>query len=108
MFTRISELSIRPDKREEFLSLIHNELVNMLQKQSGFVDVTLLVSDTDQTRAVAQSFWKSKDDAERFYNGPTFASFLNKGRALLQSDPRVHTYTVDTSTFHHIARGKAA
>jgi quinol monooxygenase YgiN len=108
MFTRVAEIAVKAEKREEFFNLVHNELQPTLKAQTGFVDAVGLISDTDPNSALSIVFWTNKELADRFYSGTTYINLMQKLRPLMKNDLKVRTYTVDTSTFHHIARGKAA
>jgi len=107
VFTRIVECSVRTEKQEELRNKLRSEVVPILQKQSGFVDEISLVSDRDPERMVAISFWRNKEDAER-YNRETFPRILDSIKPLLKTTPKVETYNVEDSTVHRIAAGKAA
>ena len=67
MFTRIVECRVKPDKRDEFNNKLRNDVLPILQKQPGFVDLIGLSSESDAERVVSVSFWKSKEDAERYH-----------------------------------------
>ena len=107
MFTRIVECHVKPEKRDEFNNKLRNEVLPILQKQPGFVDLIGLVSDTNPEKTVSASFWRSKEDAER-YHREHFQRILDLLRPHLKRDPTVETFNVDTSTSHRIAAGKAA
>jgi quinol monooxygenase YgiN len=107
MFTRIVECRIRPEQRETANQTLRQQVLPLLQKQTGFVDELALISDTDPERLVAISFWKNKDDAER-YQRETFPKVADILKAVLKSPPKVETYNVEDSTIHRIAAGKAA
>src|SRR5439155_5394886 len=62
MFTRIVECRIRPEQRETANQTLRQQILPLLQKQTGFVDELALISETDPERLVAISFWKSKED----------------------------------------------
>ena len=47
MFTRIVECRVKPDKRDEFNNKLRNDVLPILQKQPGFVDLIGLASDTE-------------------------------------------------------------
>ena len=66
MFTRVVELVSKPAKSRELSSAINDKVVPILKKQAGFVDEIVLVSDADSNRVLALSFWKGRDDAERY------------------------------------------
>src|SRR5215471_17345483 len=107
MFTRVVELTSKSGKAKELSNTINEKVVPILKKQRGFVDETVLVSDTDPTRVLGLSFWNSKEDAERYHQNeyPKIREMLSH---LLEADPAIRTFEVHTSTTHRIAAGKAA
>jgi heme-degrading monooxygenase HmoA len=107
MFTRIVECTVKPEKKEEMTHRLRNEILPLLQKQPGFVDEVSLVSESNEQRLVAISFWRTKEDAER-YHRETFPRVLDIIKPALQSQPKVETYNVEDSSIHRIAAGKAA
>ncbi len=107
MFTRIVECHVKPGKRQEATTRMNNEILPILQKQPGFVDMIGLSHEHDPERLVALSFWKSKEDAER-YSREHFSHVSEILKPFLTTPPTVETYNVEASTSHHIAAGKAA
>ena len=107
MFTRIVEVSTKTGKSREVCSIIRDKILPILRNQSGFVDEITLVSDQKPDRVLALSFWNSREDAQR-YQSQQFQTVLNLIRNHLESDPRVETYDLESSTVHKIAAGKAA
>jgi len=107
MFTRIVELTAKTGKQRELTRVVDDKVVPILKKQTGFVDEIVLVSDTEPDRILSLSFWKSRDDAEQ-YHQQHYDAIRNMVRTLLDADPVIRTFNVDTSTTHKIAAGKAA
>jgi heme-degrading monooxygenase HmoA len=107
MFTRVVEVSSKPGKSHEIANAINEKVLPILRKQSGFVDETVLTSETEPNRVMALSFWKTKEDAER-YQREQFAKVTEILSSLIESPPAVRTFNVHTSTPHKIAAGKAA
>jgi quinol monooxygenase YgiN len=107
MFTRIVECHVKPEKREEFTNKLRNDVLPILQKQPGFVDLIGLSSEDDRERIVSVSFWNTKEDAER-YHKEHYTRIVEMLKPTLRRDPTVETFNVDTSTTHRIAAGKAA
>lgn len=107
MFTRIVECHVKPGKKDEFSNKLRNEVLPILQKQPGFVDVIGLASEKDSERMVSISFWKTKEDAER-YHREHFNQVKDLILPLIKREPSVETFNVETSTTHRIAAGKAA
>ena len=79
----------------------------MLKKQAGFVDEIVLVSDAKRDRVLALSFWKTREDAER-YHREQYNTVREKLQHLIDAEPVIRTFDVHTSTGHKIAAGKAA
>ena len=107
MFTRVVELVSKPGKSRELSSTINDKVVPILKKQSGFVDEIVLVSDADSNRVLALSFWKGREDAER-YQREQYKNVRETLQPLLEAEPVVRTFDVHTSTGHRITAGKAA
>jgi len=107
MFTRVVEITAKSGKAKELTNLFNDKVVPILKKQAGFVDETLLISDTDPNRFTAMSFWNSREDAER-YNREEYPAIRGMVQPLLETDPVVRTFNVDSSIAHRISVVKAA
>jgi heme-degrading monooxygenase HmoA len=107
MFTRIVEVTTKSGKAKELSNTINDKVLPILKKQVGFVDETLLVSDVESDRVLALSFWNTREDAER-YNREQYPAVHEMIRHLLETEPVVRTFNVDSSTTHKIAASKAA
>lgn len=107
MFTRVVEITTKTGKSHELANTIHEKVLPILKKQSGFVDETVLTSDMESNRVLALSFWKTKDDAER-YQREQYPKINEMLQPLLGAAPVIRTFNVHTSTPHKIAAGKAA
>jgi quinol monooxygenase YgiN len=107
MYTRVVELTTKPGKARELSEAINDKVLPILKKQAGFVDETVLVSDTDSHRVLALSFWNHQEDAERYHREqyPIISDMLKN---LIEAEPVIRTYDVHTSTPHRITAGKAA
>jgi heme-degrading monooxygenase HmoA len=107
MFTRTVEVTPKSGKARELANIINDKVLPILKKQKGFVDETVLVSDTEDNRVLTLSFWNSKEDAEK-YQREQYPAIHEMVRHLLEAEPVVRTFNVDSSTTHRIAAGKAA
>ena len=61
----------------------------------------------DTNRVLALSFWKTREDAER-YQREQYNSVRETLQPLLEAEPVVRTFDVHTSTGHKITAGKTA
>jgi len=107
MFTRVVEINAKNGKSNELANTIHEKVLPILKKQTGFVDETVLTSDTEPHRMIGLSFWNTKEDADRYHREgyPKVNELL---APLLESTPVIRTFNVHTSTTHRIAAGRAA
>jgi heme-degrading monooxygenase HmoA len=107
MFTRIVEVTTKPGKSNEVANAINEKILPFLRLQPGFLDETVLTSETESNRVLGISFWKTKEDAER-YSREQFPKVNEILADLIETTPMVRTFHVHTSTPHKIAAGKAA
>lgn len=107
MFTRTVEVIAKSGKAKELSNTINDKVLPILKKQAGFVDETVLVSDAEPNRVLAISFWNTKEDAERYLR-EQYPAIHEMIRPLLDAEPVVRTFNVDSSTTHKIAATKAA
>ena len=107
MFTRIVECHVKPERKDEFENKLRNQVLPILQKQPGFVDLIALEPEEGGERQLSISFWNSKQDAER-YQREQYSSIVESIKPLLKRDPQVQTFNVAHSTPHRIAAKKAA
>ena len=107
MFTRTVEVTPKSGKARELANIINDKALPILKKQKGFVDETVLVSDKEDNRVLSLSFWNSKEDAEK-YQREQYPAIHEMVRHLLEAEPVIRTFNVDSSTTHRIAAGKAA
>jgi heme-degrading monooxygenase HmoA len=107
MFTRIVEVTAKSRKAKELSNTINDKVLPILKKQAGFVDETVLVSDPEPNRVLAISFWNTREDAER-YQEEQYPAVHDMVRHLLETEPVVRTFNVDSSTTHKISHEKAA
>ena len=107
MFTRVVELTTKPGKNEQLSATINDKVLPILKKQRGFVDEMVFLSDKEDNRVLALSFWNTREDAEQYHRSE-FPKIQETVRPLLDSEPVIRTYEVHASTTHKIAAGKAA
>ena len=67
MFARVCELHFKPEKRAEFVRMLREDIVPMLEKYDGFVDEIALDLDTHPRKFFAISLWQDERDAEKYH-----------------------------------------
>ena len=107
MYTRVVEINSKPGKARELCSTIDDKVLPILRKQAGFVDETVMVSETEPNRILALSFWNTREDAQR-YEREQFDTVQKIVQQLLEAAPVVRTFDVHTSTAHRVTARQAA
>ncbi|HEX5709100.1 MAG TPA: hypothetical protein VFX96_17495 [Pyrinomonadaceae bacterium] len=80
---------------------MESKVLPLLRKQNGFRDEITFIS-TDDSEAIANSFWETKEDAEA-YNLNGYPEVLKALSGVVDGTPRVGTAMISNSTFHKIA-----
>jgi heme-degrading monooxygenase HmoA len=107
MYTRVVELTSKSGKTRELCNTIDEKVLSILKRQAGFVDETVIVSDTEPDHVLALSFWHTREDAQR-YEREQFDTVQKTVQHLLETAPVVRTFDVHTSTAHRVTAEKAA
>jgi heme-degrading monooxygenase HmoA len=107
MYTRVVELTSKSGKARELCNTIDDKVLPILKRQAGFVDETVIVSDTEPNLVLALSFWNTREDAQR-YEREQFDTVQKTVQHLMEAAPAVRTFDVHASTAHKVAAEKAA
>jgi heme-degrading monooxygenase HmoA len=101
MFTRHVIMQLKANSAAEFTRTVEKEVLPMLRQQKGFRDEITFIS-TDDSEAIANSFWETKEDAEA-YDLAGYPQVLKALSKVVEGTPRVGTAVVSNSTLHKIA-----
>src|ERR1700732_1686634 len=107
MYTRVVEVTSKSGKARELCTIINDKVLPILTKQAGFVDETVLVSDTEPNRVLALSFWNNREDAQQ-YQREQFDTVQKTIQHLIETEPTIRTFDVHTSTAHKVTAKQAA
>lgn len=66
MFARFLEMTVRPEKKPELTRRVKEEILPILRKHKGFLDVIPLEVENEPTKFYSISLWHEKDDAEKY------------------------------------------
>ena len=107
MFTRIVEFTSKSGRSKELISTLNETIIPILEKQPGFQDQIVLVSDTEPDGVLGISFWDNRDDAE-LYHREQFPKIQDSIRRLLEGEPVVRTFNLYSYIGQKIGAGRAA
>jgi hypothetical protein len=66
MFARKVEFDLIVNKREEFLRKVRDEVLPILRKQAGFIDMLGVRNEIKVEKALVITLWKTRDDAMKY------------------------------------------
>jgi len=101
MFTRHVIMQLKANAAAEFTRTVEKTILPMMRQQNGFRDEITFIS-TDDSEAIANSFWETKEDADA-YGHAGYPQVLKALSNVVEGTPRVGTAVVSNSTFHKIA-----
>jgi hypothetical protein len=107
MFARIVEFVPRYEKKDEFIKTMRNEVLPILKKQVGFLDILPLFPEMKNEKAVHITLWMEKNDAER-YEREVFPRIEDIVRPFLTTPITWKLYNVDTTLCEHFVNALAA
>lgn len=92
-------MKVKPGRATDFCRAIHDNL-SIWRAQPGFVD-EIVVAEPAADHIVAQSFWSTKEDADRF-NAEVFPRITAIVKDIMAAPPKSVTYQVAVSTNRNI------
>jgi hypothetical protein len=107
MFARIVEFVPRAEKKDEFINVMKKEVLPILKKQVGFLDILPLFPEMRNEKAVHITLWMEKRDAER-YEKEVFARVEDILRPFLNTPITWRHYQVETTLCEHFVNALAA
>ncbi len=103
MFTRTVRGALKPGQGDAFAHLIEQKVLPILQKQKGFRDEFLLLSE-DGKEAICMSIWESRDDAEA-YDHSSYAEIKKLMEPFQAAPPKIDRYHVARSSQYRRRQG---
>ncbi|HXY15117.1 MAG TPA: hypothetical protein VEI26_11515 [Terriglobales bacterium] len=107
MYARIVEFVPRAEKKDEFIKTMKNEVLPILKKQAGFLDILPLFPEMKNEKAVHITLWMERRDAER-YEKDVFPRVEDIVRPFLTTPITWRLYNVETTLCEHFVNALAA
>ena len=108
MFARILEFVPKMEKKEEFIRVVKNEVLPILKKQNGFLEILPFVPEIKTEKVMTVTLWNDKKDFVR-YEKEWFPKVEEIIRPYLNTPMIVHNhYTVETTLCEHFEKSLAA
>ena len=108
MFARILDFEIKLEKREEFVKVVKNEILPIMKKQVGFLEVLPFVPEKlQEEKWITISLWAKKEDAER-YEKMVYPKVYDILKPFLAKQITVKPYVLETRLCEHFVETFAA
>lgn len=107
MFARIVEFIPKLEKQEELVKVIRNEVLPILKKQTGFLEVLPFFPETKNEKVIAITLWMEKRNAER-YEREVFPKVEEILKPYLTTPITYKPYNVETTLCEHFVQALAA
>jgi hypothetical protein len=107
MFARLLEFTPRMEKKDEFVKTVKNEIIPILKKQPGFLDILPLFPEISNEKAVTISLWTEKKYLEK-YDREVFPGVQQILKPYLLTPIAVKPYLVQTALCEHFVNALAA
>lgn len=107
MFARMLEFVPKMEKKEEFVRVIKNEVLPILKKQTGFLEILPFFPDVPTEKARIVSLWTEKKDFER-YEKDWYPKVDAIVKPYLVTSITSHYYVLETTLCEHFEKAVAA
>ena len=97
MFARILEFELKWEKKEEFRKVVKNEVIPILKKQTGFLEMLpFFPENIHENKLYSISLWANKADATR-YEKEWYPKVYEMVKPYLNTPITVKNYTLETT-----------
>ncbi|HVO82043.1 MAG TPA: hypothetical protein VMT28_15010 [Terriglobales bacterium] len=103
MFARILQLVPKIEKQEELIRVIKKDILPILKKQTGFLEILPFVPEIRNEHVVMVSLWNEKKDFER-YERESFHKVQEMLQPYLSSPITWKLYMVETTLCEHFEK----
>jgi hypothetical protein len=108
MFARILEFEVKLEKKEEFVKVVKNQIVPILKKQNGFVEILPFFPEKmKEEKVFTISLWATKLDAER-YEREIYPKVYDILKPFVTTPIEVNYYKLETTLCEHFVEALAA
>lgn len=66
MFARMLEMKVKPELKKDFIKTVREEVLPILRKQTGFLDVLAFNAENNLEKHMMISLWNKKADADKY------------------------------------------
>jgi len=107
MFARVLEFVPKTEKRDDLTRVMKNEILPILNKQNGFLEMIPFFPENKNEKALVISLWTEKRYADTYAN-EWFSKVQDMVKPHLTTPITVNHYTVETTVCQHFEKALIA
>jgi len=108
MFARILNFEVKPEKKNEFVKTMKNQVLPILKKQTGFLEILPFFPEKmKEEKVINISLWTTKQDAER-YEREWYPKVFDILKPFLTTPVVANYYNLETTVCEHFVETLAA
>ena len=108
MIARILNFEVKMEKKEEFVKAVKQEVLPILKKQNGFLEILPFFPETmKEEKVITISLWSTRSDADR-YEREFYPKVLNILKPYLTTPVVVNNYKLETAVCEHLVEALVA
>ncbi|MGA7382408.1 MAG: hypothetical protein WBX03_16280 [Terriglobales bacterium] len=108
MFARILDFEVKTEKKEEFVKTMKNQVLPILKKQTGFLEILPFFPEKmREERVFTISLWATKQDADR-YEREFYPKINDIVKPFLTTPVNVNNYNLETTLCQHFVETMVA
>jgi quinol monooxygenase YgiN len=102
MFARILDFEVKLQKKEEFVKVMKNQVLPILKKQNGFLEILPFFSEKlREDKVITISLWSTKQDAER-YEREWYPKIFDMVKPFMTAPVVANYYNLETTLCEHL------
>jgi quinol monooxygenase YgiN len=94
MWVRLTYGKIEPDKMDEFRKIYNEEIVPIIKKQKGIIEVYWMESTEEEGEGISLTSWDSKENGETYESSGTYLEMVGKVQHTFAELPILKSYEV--------------
>ena len=95
MYVRLVFCKFSPASMQEAIRIYKEEIVPVLLKQRGIIDVQLLEPENQAEDYISMSHWETKADADAYESSGTFRKLVAKLESFFAKQPVLKVYNIE-------------
>ena len=100
MVVRLTFIKISSGQEEKLNKIFREEIVPIVKKQKGNIDVMLLHPFKENEEHISYTSWERKADAEAYHASGTYKKLVDMVKDTFDGQPVLKSYTSEEESVH--------